>query len=175
MRRQVAGEKEKGQATIEFTLVLILLLAFVFFFVQLSLVFGWASYIQYGTYLVARSFAAAGQTPSDMSARGEAVAAQMYSRDGRPRAAFLAQDDGGGANGRPARDAGFQENIRDYSWMEGVRYSFKSKVFLLPLGRNQPKGDGNFLHLKSEAWLSREPADSECNGQMRNNYYDNGC
>lgn len=175
---RIGALREDGQSTIEFTLVLILLLAFVFFFVQLSLVFGWSSYIQYATYLSARAYVSAGPDKSGQLERAEKVIRTMIRRGDVERAPFLARD----VSGPPkvGTGAGFVENAREFSWLEGVQYSFRSKIFLLPLGKKGlPASESNFLRLTSETWLSREPTEVECLKDMaqggKKRLIDNGC
>jgi hypothetical protein len=71
----------------------------------------------------------------------------------------------------------FQETDRDFSWEEGVRYTFTSKLFLIPMGGSQnPKV--NSLTLTSESWLGKEPSYAECLGELQKRgkaIIDNGC
>ncbi|MBL7716033.1 MAG: pilus assembly protein, partial [Bdellovibrionales bacterium] len=64
---------EEGQALIEFVLVLILLMGTVLFLLQLGLVFGWANYIQYATYLSSRAYVSAGKNKADQKERAGTV------------------------------------------------------------------------------------------------------
>jgi len=71
----------------------------------------------------------------------------------------------------------FVHGNKDSSWMQGVRYTFRSRIFLIPLGggaqRINPLND---LELTSESWLGREVNFNECRDQMSNlGIWDNGC
>ncbi len=175
--------RESGQATIEFVLVMVFLLGFVFFFVQLSLVFGWSNYLQYATYYSARTLVASRETPGEQKAAAQEVLELMVHKGGGPRLPFVARDDKGLSVGESTSE-GFSKTDRSSSWLEGARYSFKSKVFILPVGKGELPGDEKYLHLTSETWLGREPSDSECRSEMatgasksgaRTWEIDNGC
>lgn len=166
--------KEEGQATIEFTLVMILLIGFVFFYVQLALILGWSNYIQYATYLSARAYVSGGPDAGDQKERAEKVLNSMLKKGAGERVPFLARDDKGGAF--VGKGPEFSDTDRDSSWLEGARYSFKSKVFLLPVGKSELPGEEKYLHLTSETWLGREPSEAECRGQLPvGAVIDNGC
>ena len=94
--------------------------------------------------------------------------------------AGLAFDQSGSASFQPTHDL---------SWLQGVRYTFRSRLFLLPFGGSNAPSSGNnvnvlsgnqdvnSLTLTSESFLGREPADGDCQLEMRNwnGIYDNGC
>ncbi len=157
--------KESGQATIEFVLVMVLLLGFVFFYVQLSLVFGWSNYLQYATYYSARTLVASRASQGEQKDAAQAVLESMVHKGGSARLPFVARDDKGLSVGESSSE-GFSKTQRASSWLEGARYSFKSKVFILPVGKGELPGDSKFLHLTSETWLGRETSESECRGDM---------
>jgi len=178
-------QTEEGQATVEFALTLMLTFAMVFFFIQLSLMFAWGSYVQYATFMSARAYMAAGPNEEDQVARAKSVISRMVkkgeSASGRDRFPFVAKGDGGGdPNGvkiGPAEQ--FDPMTRSSSWMEGVRYTFKSRLFMIPFGKGAPAGNDplNQVTLTSESWLGREPAYAECVTEMnkQKGFWDNGC
>ena len=172
-------KSEKGQSTVEFALTMVLLMAFVLFFLQLTLVFAWGSYVQYATFMAARAYLAAGESPVEQEDRATAVIVRMLK--GGPQAAgvdrlpFIARGVGGGqVSGMSIAPPGeFQDGVRDLSWLQGVRYRFESRLFLLPLaGRSE--GGVNSVTLESESWLGREPSSLECQLETVG-YTDNGC
>lgn len=176
--------KEEGQSTVEFALTLMLLMAFVFFFMQLSLIFGIGNYVHYATFMSARAYLSAGPNQDDQTTRAKNViistlkAGQtLENRDRFPVAQAT-----GGSSGLPGLDIDpppFQMGNRSLSWLQGVRYTFKSRLFLLPLtgAGGATNTSPNSVQLSSESWLGREPSDSECQKQLgpMNGIYDNGC
>ena len=102
---------------------------------------------------------------------------------------MIAQGVGGDPAGMALDSSGTQnfQPIRTLSWLQGVRYTFRSRLFLLPFGGSGAPSSGNAnvqggssvnsLTLTSESFLGREPADGDCQEQMAkwNGIYDNGC
>lgn len=193
--RRPGGDSESGQATVEFALTLVLLMAFILFVLQLSLVFAWGNYIQYATFLSARAYLAAGDTRADQAERARAVMERMVKKPGfagLDRYPMLAKgEDGQDAMG--GQVAGFSVDpppqfdptTRANSWMEGVRYTFRSRIFMMPLtGRERASSDGKegSVRLTSESFLGRDPSHQECIEYMeqfgaigKDVVIDNGC
>jgi hypothetical protein len=181
----------KGQSTIEFALTLILLMAFMLFYFQLTLVLSFGNYVQYATFMSARAYLSAGPSREDQRTRARDVIVQMLKRsagqsgvDKFPSIARGVGGDPGGFEVDPPAE--FNPTNRDFSWMQGVRYTFRSKLFLIPMagtgqfGRQEKSSMGpqlNSLVLTSESWLGREPPDDECRNDMGKNawFFDNGC
>jgi hypothetical protein len=177
---------QEGQSTMEFALTLMLLMALVFFFMQLSLVFGFGNYVHYATFMSARAYLSAGSTDDDQTNRAQAVIIQTLKRSITQSRIDRFPMIGKGVGG--ADIPGFQldpspyaAGSNDLSWLQGVRYTFSSKLFWIPLG-----GPGNAavtgaspnqVTLISESWLLREPADQDCQTQLGkvHGIYDNGC
>src|SRR5690606_25137860 len=95
---------EEGQSTVEFALTLVLLMAFILFFVQVSLMFAWGNYIHYATYMSARAYLAAGPNLEDQQTRARNVIVRMVKKGpaqpGADRLPFVAQGiDGGNPTG----------------------------------------------------------------------------
>jgi hypothetical protein len=161
----------KGQSTVEFALTLILLMAVIFF--------------HYATFMSARAYLSAGPDQSDQMNRAKLVIEKTLKQSeilaNRDRFPGIAQ--GVGGSGDPAGfDAGppaeFVAGQRSSSWMQGVRYTFKSRLFLIPMGGSSANGgSANSLTLTSESWLGRETDEDECQTQMGKvqGIYDNGC
>ncbi len=166
-----------GQATLEFALTLILLMSTVFFFIHSSFGLAWSSYVQYATFMSARAYLAAGPNPEEQVDRARSVASRMLKKKDNPgedRLPMIAKGDSQDLDGadevvpglaigfHPAIAAQAQAGDPSYSWMQGVRYRFKSRLFLLPFGGANPAEKKNQLELQSESWLGREPSRSEC-------------
>ena len=175
-------KNEWGQSTVEFALTLILLLAFVLFFFQLSLVFAWGNYVHYATFMSARAYLSSGLDESDQRDRARAVIVQMLKRSagmsGIDKFPTIAK--GVGGSDVPGFEvdspAQYKPHDRSYSWMQGVRYTFKSKLFMIPFAGSK-RGSLNSVTLTSESWLGREATSQECQQDMgRQNWiFDNGC
>jgi len=176
---------ESGQSTVEFALTMILISAFMFLFFQLSMVMGFSSYVQYATFMAARAYLAAGPSAQDQENRARTVIQQMLKTtagNGKDRLPSIAKGEGGSDGAVPGLsfDAPqFDAKNRDYSWLRGIRYSFKGRVFLMPIGSGAATKPGAaFLSLTSESYLGRETTAEDCTTEMQNRgggIYDNGC
>jgi hypothetical protein len=180
---------ESGQSTVEFALTLILLLSFVLAFIQVSLVFAWGNFVHYATFMSARAYLSAGPTREDQQQRAKDVVIRMLKKGegGTDRFPLVARGEGGldDVAGMELDGGTFVPGERGSSWLQGVRYTFKSRVFLIPFagkrGRRQVRGpaggkDDSSLTLTSESWLLRDPTTEECVTEMNGKgKYDNGC
>ena len=183
---------ESGQSTIEFALTLILLMAFMLFYFQLGLLMGLGNYIHYATFMSARAFLSAGVDSQDQIARAKDVLSRMLLKPQSSADRFTSLAHGRkiddcqesvGAGGCIGQGSQFADGVRDSSWMQGVRYRFRGRLFIIPLaGLSAAAKQGftketNSLELTSESWLGREPTYMDCSGEM-NTYkgiFDNGC
>lgn len=166
---------------IEFVLTVFVLFALIFFFMQLSLIFSFGNFVQYATFMSARAYLSGGTSPDDQRERAENVLAVTVkagmgrrSQDRFPFAVGV-----GGSGAVRGADIGQSQNFAatdpNLSWMQGVRYTFRSRLFLLPLGRGPSDPNSGSLTLTSESWLGRDPTFSECRAAMGTRLYDNGC
>ncbi len=157
-------------------MMLTLTLGFVFFFLQLSFTMAWSSYVQYATFMSARAYLAAGRSTDDQRERAVQVLRSMVKQgnvSSQDRFPSFARGEGTGALTGALIGPGseYEDGNPRNAWMEGVRYTFRSRLFLLPLG-----GTGvNGVTLTSEAWLGREPSYEECVRALAGAFYDNGC
>lgn len=177
---------EEGQSTVEFALTIILLMSLVFFFLQVSLVFGVGNYIHYATFMSARAYLSAGPNGDDQRDRAKSVIISTLKQgilhENQDRFETIARAEGGttGLTGLDFDSPQFQKGVPSLSWLQGVRYTFRSRLFLFPMGfqKFKPGSSGaNTVKLTSESWLGREPADDACEAQLRPKFgiYDNGC
>ncbi len=177
-----------GQSTVEFALTLILLISFLFFFFQLSMVFAFGSYVHYATFMSARAYLSAGTDLDDQKTRAKYVLVGMLKKSQGQSGIDKFPSIGKGVEGDPPGfkvDPPNQYKATDenYSWLQGVRYTFRSRLFMIPLaglgaaGSAESGGSVNSVTLTSESWLGREPAWDECEQDMANNqwFFDNGC
>jgi hypothetical protein len=177
--------KQEGQSTVEFALTLMLLMGFVFFFMQISLVFGIGNYVHYATFMSARALLSAGSSSDDQSNRARSVIISTLKAgptlENRDRFPIVTATGGSVLPGMDIGDSHYQAGNRDLSWLQGVRYTFRSRLFLLPLsgkpGAAATPASANSIQLSSESWLGREPSDQDCQTQLglTNGIYDNGC
>jgi len=180
-KRSCQNPKEAGQSTVEFALVLILLMSFSMFFLRLGLVFGFSNYVQYATFMSARAYLSAGSTPDQQSSNAKDIILSTVKNkgDGTDRYPWIAKGfEGGDIKGFEINHPRYDPANFDTVWMQGVRYRFKSQLFLLPFGGFMPKSDAlNQLILTSESWLGREPSYQECREEMgaKKGIIDNGC
>ena len=183
-QNRVVIKNENGQATIEFGLTIIFVMALLLFFIQISLIFAWGNYIHYATFMSARAYLSGSFNQEDQSERARSVMVKMVKRGegraGLDRYPALATGVGGTPAGiRIGGGPQFSAGDLSSSWMQGVRYTFKSRLFLIPLQRGQEGNSSaaNSLTLSSESWLGREPTYDECFQNVRSmvGIIDNGC
>lgn len=190
VKRLKKKSNERGQATIEFVLVLTFLLGFVFFNLQFAMVSAFGSYVQYATFMSARTLMAA--TKSDRTQRDNArrVLVQMLKKSegetGTDRWPMVGQgvdgnDDLEGAE-IGASPASPNNPGSSSSSTEGVRYTFKSRLFFFWFqeggGVSGKNASANYLTLTSESWLGREPTYDSCLDDLSDvegAVIDNGC
>ena len=185
--------KNSGQSTVEFALTLSLFLAFVLFYFQVCMVMAFGSYVQYATFMAARAYKAANQSPQDQIERATQVLTGLVklsvSQPNLDRFASVARGVGGNSDVpglfvNPPSE--YQPNNRAFSWMQGIRYTFRSSIFLIPLSGTGPAGQSqtalgagvNQLTLTSESWLGKETSYSECRAFLAAKnwlFIDNGC
>lgn len=167
-QKKIAGD-ESGQSLVEFAMSMLLIFGFLFFFIQLSLILAWGNYVQYATFMSARAYLSGGKTKDDQYERAKRVLQRMVKMsegDSRDRFPMIAkgQGDGDPKGMEIGSSQNFDPNNYYLSWMQGVRYTFRSRLFLLPLGEKANRSDANAgnLTLTSESWLSRDPSYADC-------------
>lgn len=177
---------ESGQSLVEFALAIFLVFGLLFFFIQLALVLSWGNYVQYATFMSARAYLSGGMNKGDQLQRAKDVLTRTVKRGSASNAdrfpmiaeGFQGDDDtvkGASIGGGPTFDPGNY----DLSWMQGVRYTFRSRLFVLPIGRPgaTPDASKGQAVLTSESWLGRDPTYQDCLATMRQlkGQIDNGC
>jgi hypothetical protein len=180
------SEKESGQSLIEFALSIFLVFGLLFFFLQLALMLSWGNYVQYATFMSARAYLSGGSTKSDQEERAKEVLRRMVKRgsvSNEDRFPMIAKGQGGDDDTVKGSSIGggptFDPGNHDLSWMQGVRYTFRSRLFVLPVGRpgTAPDASTGQAVLTSESWLGRDPTYQDCLTTMRQlkGQIDNGC
>lgn len=185
-----SNQNARGQSTVEFAMTLSLLVAVILFFLQVSLVMAFGSYVQYATFMAARSYLSGEVDAAQQRQKAVDVVVQMLKKgpgqegvdrwpglgrgvsDSNPAGALI----GPGPQFSSSRDP-------TLSWQDGVRYTFRSRLLMMPLlkGQDSLAGDSmQTIDLTSESWLGREPTQSECLGGIAaasggRGIVDNGC
>lgn len=176
--RQKIGSKS-GQSILEFLLAMSLLMFVMFGYLRIALFFGYGHLAHYATFMSARAYFAGGASQGDQADRAKQVLVSLLkksSSDPQDKFPAIAKGDGGSAGivGMDINGAQYAPGDNDSSWMQGVRYTFKGTLFMLPLGGRNKKT--NEIKLTSESWLGREPTTSECTSYMLGKgIWDNGC
>ena len=172
------GKNESGQSTLEFALTVILILSFVLGFMQISLVLGYGNYVHYATFMAARAQLSAGYTQDDQFRRSRDVIVKLLKKsEGDPNTDRW-PGLGRAVGGSDVPGADFNDDARyspdpAFSWLQGVRYTFRSRLFMIPVGGN---ASSQMITLTSESWLGREPNFQDCRSSMITEaLIDNGC
>ena len=161
-------------------------MSFLLFYVQLALMMGYGNYAHYATFMAARTYLAAGPDQMDQTERARSVIVKMLKKgqgqEGIDRFPSIAKAEGDGdpKGVQIAAPDNFSPIDLKLSWLQGVRYSFKSRLFLLPMGTGSGAAasrSSSSVILKSESWLGREPSFVDCQGDMgaKKGIFDNGC
>jgi hypothetical protein len=159
---------------------MMLLLSFSFFFIQVCLILAWGNYTHYATFMAARAYLSGGGDEDGQTERARMVLERMLKRNGRDRLPNVARGVGGSslAGAEIGPGPGFGAD-RASSWAEGVRYTFRSRLFVIPPGLpgERLSDDRNSVSFTSESFLLREPTYGECVEEMtsREGLVDNGC
>lgn len=176
-------KKESGQSLIEFILTLFSFMTILFMVVQVSLGFGVANYIQYATFMTARSLLSSGTTEQEQIQRAQGVLRKFVGENGNRfqgivRAGEEGDPPGGFVGGTPlARGSLGKPAARDQAWEQGATFKFKARLYMLPMVRSR-SGTQNFVELESQTWLGREPSEQECQKyvtERKGITIDNGC
>jgi Flp pilus assembly protein TadG len=181
--------RSAGQSTVEFTLMMMLMMGFVLFFLQISLVFGYGNYVHYATFMSARALLAGGENADDQQNRAQNYMALMLKQSvftpAIERFPSIAKGQGGttSVTGMSINLPDYDPNVADSSWSQGIRYTFQSRIFPLPLGGGEGTtgAASSTITLKSESWLGREVTTEECVTELRGRdphgkgIFDNGC
>lgn len=182
-------KKQKGQATVEFILMVSILMAYSLFFFRFTFIFAYANYVQYATYMSARAYLSSASSVEVQRQRASQTLVALLKMKGSPgteRYKVIAQgiNQAGGGPGEMPDPGGatgmfFLEDTSgssDLSWQKGVRYVFRGRMFLVPLAGFGPgQKNVNDLTLTSESYLGREPTSLECESEMGIKLWDNGC
>lgn len=155
-------KNQKGQAMIEFILVIIVILTLLFAFLQLAWALAWGHYVQYATFMSARAYFASRDTKSEQLEAATTVLQAMVKKPGQ-------NEDLLGSIAKPRtgdnRNIGGNEPVsgafigahpfaeatgmtdRYFSWAEGVQYNWQFRLFLIPLSALIKKDEGKKIRI----------------------------
>ena len=185
-RRRLGGRRRQvGQSLLELVITLFAFFTIFFMYVQVSLSMGVANFIQYATFMAARSFVSGWQDQRRQTLAAEGVIERMLKSGGGERFRGIIQD-GEAAIGPSPRARPSSPDARKTSWEQGVTYKFKIRFYMVPLIRGLSGDKASQMELESQSWLGREPTEDECvtfmettgpgRAGIRNAFvYDNGC
>lgn len=139
-------DQEKGQALVEFLIVMSIILTLIFMFVQISWSIAFGHYVQYATFMASRAYYSGGLTQQDQVDGASSVLKTMLkkatgedllpfvgkARTGDERDIQGAEPIAGAFIGTHPEAEGKMRS-RPYSWAEGVQYNFSVSIFMLPL------------------------------------------
>ncbi len=152
-------QKNEGQAVIEFTLGLLIVISFFFFYIRLAAAFAIGNYIHYATFMSARAYSSSAANVDAQKDNATQVLRNMVSGKWK---AFIKPIAGGDFPGATIGAGDFyNEDSRRNAWNQGTSYSYQIKISLYPWSR-ESNAFNNFK-LTSESWMLREEsADETC-------------
>ncbi len=140
-------KSERGQAAIEFIAISVVLFFFLLFFLSVSILLVVSDYVEYATFMAARTYKAGASSEAKQREKAQLVFDTYFNKiqgiARRPNLEFIRTD---------------QNSVRT----EGLLSSYDIDLFYLPpvfIGGN---GSPSRIRLSSEAHLGREPSFTEC-------------
>jgi Flp pilus assembly protein TadG len=165
----------KGQAAIEFMVIMVVIFFFLFFFLSLAIVLVVSDYVEYANFMAARTYKSGGTSETYQFRNAQTVFSAYTDRIQGIAKNFTLQ--------RSIIDPNVQQTAGLVSTYD-INLFYFPPIFLL---ENIPPAK---VKLKTEAYLGRDPAADECSGffskfaqkylGIDSNYYveqmeDNGC
>ena len=148
------GKNNGGQAVIEFILGLLIVISFFFFYVRLSAVFAISNYIQYATFMSARTLASSAKDQMVQEENAKQVLQSMVS--GKFKGLIQAKS----GDGMFVGDGNYFTSLGPIEeWNHGASYQFSAKLSFYPFSAND---QAVMLDLTSESWMPRERSEDEC-------------
>lgn len=170
---------KRGQTVVEFALSLLVIVGLGMMYMQVALMAAYGSFAQYATFMAARAYLSAGGNAEDQEKRAIETIQAFLKQSGSSLDRYASVAVGVGENAQ-ARGItilrGDPELDSATDWRVGVRYKFRSPLFLTPLG-----GDSSTSRLTLETgwYLGREPSEGNCREDLLSRtervVVDNGC
>lgn len=143
-------KNRSGQAAIEFIAVVIVIFFFLFFYLSLAIVLTVSEYMDYATFMAARTYKSGFSTEEFQKRYARDLVFKKYTDNINPSIARNFNLE-------------FVQLDPDDEQTKGVVASYDMDLFYLPpifvTGNNQPVSR---ISLKSEAYLGRDPAFADC-------------
>lgn len=145
LRRTKKGQS--GQAAIEFIAISVVLFFFLLFFLSISILFVVSDYIEYATFMAARTYKSGASRQPIQQRNAEIVFNSYFDKvqgiARRPNLEFIRTE---------------EDNVRT----EGLMASYDIDMFYLPPVFVGGGGTPSRIRLNSEAHLGRDPSHEEC-------------
>jgi hypothetical protein len=140
-------KSQRGQAAIEFIAISIVLFFFLFFFLSVSILFVVSDYIEYATFMAARTYKSGASRQPIQQRNAEIVFKSYFDKiqgiARRPNLDFIRTE---------------PDNVRT----EGLLASYDIDLFYLPPIFAGSTTTPSRIRLNSEAHLGRDPSHEEC-------------
>ena len=134
-------------------------------YIQSSLGFAVATFVQYATFMGARAFEAGNADQTAQIASGKSYMNAMLGESATGRFGSIMQPGSGTFVGNSPGYAGIGVGgARGANWQAGATYDFNVNLFLVPL--IAPSGP-NKAHLQSQSWLGVEPTAADCRASLQ--------
>ena len=160
--RQKSRLEEKGQAMIEFTLGLMVIISFFFFYVKLAAILAVGNYIHYATFMAARAYSSSTNNKDEQLQNAQNVLNAMLVKRWKSLIKPVGGSDIPGAT--IGEGPWYQENAIYNNWNQGVTFTFKpTTLTFFPSSNSNEKLD---FKLTSESWMAREDAIDEIKSKM---------
>jgi hypothetical protein len=153
MIRLKENNNESGQAIIEFTFAMLIVISFFFFYIKMAALFAVGNYIHYATFMSARSYFSSAANKSAQEDSGTDVLSRMT----KGRWKSIVKPVAGGDVVGPG--AYYDEDKNKNYWNQGAVFTFKSALSIYPWSKG---GEALTLNLRSESWTGREESSEEC-------------
>ncbi len=138
---------QRGQAAIEFIAISVVLFFFLLFFLSISILFVVSDYVEYATFMAARTYKSGASRQPIQQRNAEIVFNSYFDKiqglARRPNLEFVRTE---------------QDNVRT----EGILASYDIDLFYLPPVFAGNLGTPSRIRLNSETHLGRDPSHEEC-------------
>jgi hypothetical protein len=173
--------RQSGQSVIEFIIISLTFFTFFFILAKSALNMAQGHYAHYATFMAARAYFAGNASKAAQLEAANRTLLGYLGEEGKRYG--LKPDDEAEGNGQvPGSLVGegpeFVATDINKSWQQGVTYSFKQRLYVMPLiGTVSSRGRSGQIKLTSESWLGREISSQECSQYLDQKgwLYDNGC
>lgn len=183
---RVKKRRQQGQGIIELLVTMFAFFTLAFMYVQVALSFSVANYFQYIAFMASRAYLSAHVDEVEQKKMAMSLLEVTLQNGGRDRFSSIARGVGDGDIagvfvGRSNRVELGASSSRNTAWEQGVKYTFKMRMYMLPMVKGAKRGEDANLELTTESWLGRDPTEEECLNTLQRRLpnggalFDNGC